>query len=312
MEEEITERVGGFSERIEYDDEDEYLPFILSEDVDNDPAGKVAFVSFKVQTGEENRSTQRSSTSNEAAGYQIRKNKKKSVYHEDYSYANEAKKPKEKPKNIPTLQAKKSKTVTKPTPALPPSHDFLDIVLSAAIKAQASQTQNVEVNLGPKSPRNNNTQNNDFRTSGKFSAPRIVEDKPPSVVKKQKVSVKKTESNKSFNQAPDEFYQRHLEYKEHYIKEAVIKDDIITLKHTKVPPVSMKYAKKKFVFREKDIVDSKLFSMAMGTKGESEMEEEEENDQVDEDWLKKLKLKESVLALHFKGVLKDYKPSILV
>jgi len=74
----------------------------------------------------------------------------------------------------------------------------------------------------------------------------------------------------------------------------------------------MKYAKKKFVFREKDIVDSKLFSMAMGTKGESEMEEEEENGQVDEDWLKKLKLKESVLALHFKGVLKDYKPSILV
>ena len=119
-----------------YDDEDEYLPFMLSEDVDNDPAGKVAFVSFKVQTGEESfkfliefssnvfidRSTQRSSTSNEAAGYQIRKNKKKSVYHEDYSYANEAKKPKEKPKNIPTLQAKKSKTVTKPTPALPPSH----------------------------------------------------------------------------------------------------------------------------------------------------------------------------------------------
>ena len=53
------------------------------------------------------------------------------------------------------------------------------------------------------------------------------------------MSVKKTESSKPANQAPDEFYQRHLEYKDHYIKEAIVKDGIVTLKHTKNPPGSL-------------------------------------------------------------------------
>jgi len=74
----------------------------------------------------------------------------------------------------------------------------------------------------------------------------------------------------------------------------------------------MKYAKRKFIIKDKGLLNSDLFTVAEGVKGEPEMEEKGDVTQEDEDWMKKLKLKESVLALHFKGVLKDYKPSILV
>jgi len=68
------------------------------------------------------RSTQRSTTSNEATGYQMRKVKKKSVYHEDYAYGTETRKPKDKTKNAPLSQTKKGKNITKSAAAAPATH----------------------------------------------------------------------------------------------------------------------------------------------------------------------------------------------
>ncbi len=48
--------------------------------------------------------------------------------------------------------------------------------------------------------------------------------------------MKKTEPSKPLYPQNDEFYQRTLEYKDHYIKEAVIEGNVVTLKHTKNAP----------------------------------------------------------------------------
>ena len=48
--------------------------------------------------------------------------------------------------------------------------------------------------------------------------------------------MKKAEPSKPLYQQNDEFYQRTLEYKDHYIKEAVVDGNIVTLKHTKNAP----------------------------------------------------------------------------
>ena len=46
--------------------------------------------------------------------------------------------------------------------------------------------------------------------------------------------MKKSEPAKAYNATNDEFYQRHLEYKDHYIKEAVVEGDEVVLKHSKI------------------------------------------------------------------------------
>jgi len=48
--------------------------------------------------------------------------------------------------------------------------------------------------------------------------------------------VKKTEPSKPLYPQNDEFYQRTLEYKDHYIKEAVVEGNTVTLRHTKMAP----------------------------------------------------------------------------
>jgi len=155
MEEEITERGAGLDERLD-DDEDEYLKFTVPEDFEDTFGYKHGYVTFKLQTVEESRSTQRSSASNDASNYQMRKTKKKPAYHEDYAYGIDTKKSKDKVKpasQLPQQPAKKGKATGKPANAAPATQDFLDIVLSAAIAAQANQATNDTT--GPRSPRVN-------------------------------------------------------------------------------------------------------------------------------------------------------------
>jgi len=65
------------------------------------------------------RSAQRAGASND---YQMRKNKKKPAYHEDYAYGIDTKKSKDKVKpsvQIPQQPLKKGKAATKPASAAP-------------------------------------------------------------------------------------------------------------------------------------------------------------------------------------------------
>ena len=41
--------------KVSYEDDDEYLAFAIPEDVDDDSAGKVGYVSFKMQIAEESK-----------------------------------------------------------------------------------------------------------------------------------------------------------------------------------------------------------------------------------------------------------------
>jgi len=330
MEEEITERGAGLDERLD-DDEDEYLKFTVPEDFEDTFGDKHGYVTFKLQTMEESRSAQRSSASNEASNYQMRKTKKKPAYHEDYAYGIDTKKSKDKVKpasQLPQQPAKKGKATGKPANAAPATQDFLDIVLSAAIAAQANQATNDTT--GPRSPRVNRSGASDtYPGAGKISAPKfsLNDEKPGSVSKKPKTSVKKAEPSKQqYYPQNDEFYQRTLEYKDHYIKEAIVDGNTVTLKHTKNQPISMPYKKQKFDFRQKELLDSKIFN-GIGDNKELKTEagiEEEEPQQENNaqagnldskeytEWRKELKEKEQALALRFKEVLKGYKPSILV
>jgi len=75
----------------------------------------------------------------------------------------------------------------------------------------------------------------------------------------------------------------------------------------------MKYKKKKFDFRTKEMLGSKLFELHMN--GENPFPVLFENQQEsgnDSEWRKRLKIKENILALHFKESFKTYKPSILI
>jgi len=147
------------------------------------------------------------------------------------------------------------------------------------------------------------------------------------VSKKPKTSVKKAEPGKQqLYPQNDEFYQRTLEYKDHYIKEAIVDGNTVTLRHTKNQPISMPYKKQKFDFRQKELLDSKIFNgieVNKELKTETGIEEEEPQQEnnaqagnIDSkeyaEWRKELKEKEQALALRFKEVLKGYKPSILV
>ena len=132
-----------------------------------------------------------------------------------------------------------------------------------------------------------------------------------------------------------ELSQRELEYKDHYIKEAVVQGEEVTLKHTKNLEskstyilkalsllVTMKYHTNKFNLRQKNLLNSKLFDVITEVKKESmndenkEIKEEnrlkEEVVAEDDGWKKKLKEKEDQLTTHFSKLLKNFKPSILV
>ncbi len=71
----------------------------------------------------------------------------------------------------------------------------------------------------------------------------------------------------------------------------------------------MKYRQKKFPVKNKDMLNSKIFelpfkeefSLLSGTSGDA-----------DGEWKKKLKIKENIMALHFKERLQNYKPGILI
>jgi hypothetical protein len=75
----------------------------------------------------------------------------------------------------------------------------------------------------------------------------------------------------------------------------------------------MKYKKKKFDFRTNDLLNSKVFEIHM--KDENPFPiffQNQTTDNNDGEWRKRLKIKENILALHFREILKNYKPSILI
>mmetsp|Transcript_23821 Transcript_23821/g.20755 ORF Transcript_23821/g.20755 Transcript_23821/m.20755 type:complete len:86 (+) Transcript_23821:982-1239(+) len=75
----------------------------------------------------------------------------------------------------------------------------------------------------------------------------------------------------------------------------------------------MKYQNKKFSIRKQELLSSKIFdlhksefSYGFGNNVQNS------TDQSDSEWKKKLKFKENILTLHFKQVLSNYKPRILM
>jgi hypothetical protein len=73
----------------------------------------------------------------------------------------------------------------------------------------------------------------------------------------------------------------------------------------------MNYKKTKFCIRKREILNSTLFNVIYKTKVDPPVKPENQPEN-DPEWKKKLKIKENILSLHFKEVLKMYKPKILI
>lgn len=76
----------------------------------------------------------------------------------------------------------------------------------------------------------------------------------------------------------------------------------------------MKYKKRKFCFRKKELLGSKLFAISFKNKDDISFlnDYQSSSEGNDTEWRKRLKIKENILALHFKEVLQNYKPKILI
>ncbi len=85
------------------------------------PLKKVIFPILSEYNNPLDRSTQRSSASNDAVGYQVRKIKKKTLYREDFAPINDSKKSRDKVKTT-SQQLKKTKVTSKPTAPVSASH----------------------------------------------------------------------------------------------------------------------------------------------------------------------------------------------
>jgi hypothetical protein len=72
----------------------------------------------------------------------------------------------------------------------------------------------------------------------------------------------------------------------------------------------MKYKKNKFSVKKKEILNSKIFEIPL--KEEFAIFNTRNDDANDGEWKKKLKIKENIMALHFKEVLQNYKPAVLI
>jgi len=306
----------------------DWLPFIHPDDKIDGYIGStlsVKYVTFKKIAVEEqkqipaqkqaNNVKEQGLTSDSSSHYQTRKIRKKPVFPDEYSFNHQKDKKKLKLKPTHQKSNKATQKINSPPQSNSTKQNFLDLVLMAAKKAQAQQ------NLSPQSPLSSKMSSQDGNQNNYISGTLSVSKSQKSMYEDHKGyerrqrNVSKKEAPRTSYSTDDEYNSKIAEKKDSFIQKANIKDDKIIFEHPKFPPIVMKYNRQKYTVKDSEIMNSKIFDIAIDPTMSADTFTSANNsthELTEQDIKKRVKIKENILTLHFKELYRDHKPNILI